>query len=44
MEKLFRVYLIQDMGSTKNFSIDKSDWKKVKLGDVVFEPKELLKT
>ena len=27
----------------KNFSIDKSDWKKVKFGYVVFEPKESVK-
>lgn len=27
----------------KNFSIDKSDWQKVKFGDVVFEPKESVK-
>lgn len=32
-----------DMEATKNFSIDKSDWKKVKFGDVVFEPKESVK-
>lgn len=31
------------MGSTKNFFIDKSDWIKVKFGDVVFEPKESIK-
>lgn len=27
----------------ENFKIDKSNWKKVKLGDVVFEPKETVK-
>ena len=27
----------------KNFSIDKSDWKQVKFGDVVFEPKESIR-
>ncbi len=27
----------------KNFSIDKSDWQKVKFGDAVFEPKESIK-
>jgi len=32
-----------DMEAIKNFSIDKSDWKKVKFGDVVFEPKESIK-
>ena len=32
-----------DMKSITNFSIDKSDWKKVKFGDVVFEPKESVK-
>lgn len=32
-----------DMETIKNFSIDKSDWKKVKFGDVVFEPKESVK-
>ncbi|AAW87608.1 type I restriction-modification system specificity subunit [Aliivibrio fischeri ES114] len=32
-----------DMEAVKNFSIDKSDWKKVKFGDVVFEPKESVK-
>lgn len=32
-----------DMEAIKNFSIDKSDWKKVKFGDVVFEPKETVK-
>ena len=32
-----------DMEAIKNFSIDKSDWKKVKFGDVVFEPKESVK-
>lgn len=32
-----------DMEAIKNFSIDKSDWQKVKLGDVVFEPKESVK-
>lgn len=31
------------MEAIKNFSIDKSDWKKVKFGDVVFEPKESVK-
>lgn len=31
------------MGFTKNFFIDKSDWIKVKFGDVVFEPKESIK-
>jgi type I restriction enzyme S subunit len=31
------------MESIKNFSIDKSDWKKVKFGEVVFEPKESVK-
>lgn len=32
-----------DMEAIKNFSIDKSDWKKVKFGDVIFEPKESVK-
>lgn len=32
-----------DMGAIKNFSIDKSNWKKFKFGDVVFEPKESVK-
>ncbi len=32
-----------DMDAIKNFSIDKSGWKKVKFGDVVFEPKESVK-
>ena len=32
-----------DAEAIKNFSIDKSDWKKVKFGDVVFEPKESVK-
>ena len=32
-----------DMEAIRNFSIDKSDWKKVKFGDVVFEPKESVK-
>jgi type I restriction enzyme, S subunit len=32
-----------DMEAIKNFSIDKSGWKKVKFGDVVFEPKESVK-
>lgn len=32
-----------DMEPIKNFSIDKSGWKKVKFGDVVFEPKESVK-
>ncbi len=32
-----------DMEAIKHFSIDKSDWKKVKFGDVVFEPKESVK-
>jgi type I restriction enzyme S subunit len=32
-----------DMEAIKDFSIDKSDWKKVKFGDVVFEPKESVK-
>jgi type I restriction enzyme S subunit len=32
-----------DMETIKNFSIDKSDWQKVKFGDVVFEPKESVK-
>jgi len=32
-----------DMEAIKNFSIDKSDWQKVKFGDVVFEPKESVK-
>lgn len=27
----------------KNFFIDKTGWKKVKFGDVVFEPKEFIK-
>ena len=31
------------MGFTKNFFIDKSNWIKVKFGDVVFEPKESIK-
>ena len=31
------------MEAIKNFSIDKSQWKKVKFGDVVFEPKESVK-
>lgn len=32
-----------DMEAIKNFSIDKSDWQKVKFGDVVFDPKESVK-
>ena len=32
-----------DLEAIKNFSIDKSSWKKVKFGDVVFEPKESVK-
>lgn len=32
-----------DMEAIKNFSFDKSNWKKVKFGDVVFEPKESVK-
>jgi type I restriction enzyme S subunit len=32
-----------DMEVIKEFSIDKSDWQKVKFGDVVFEPKESVK-
>ena len=32
-----------DIEAIKNFSIDKSGWKKVKFGDVVFEPKESVK-
>lgn len=32
-----------DMGSAKNFSINKSDWINVKFGDVVFELKESIK-
>lgn len=32
-----------DMEAIKNFSIDKTGWKKVKFGDVVFEPKESVK-
>lgn len=32
-----------NMEAIKNFSIDKSDWKKVKFGDVAFEPKESVK-
>ncbi|PML09886.1 restriction endonuclease subunit S [Vibrio lentus] len=32
-----------DMEAINNFSIDKSDWKKVKFGEVVFEPKESVK-
>jgi type I restriction enzyme S subunit len=32
-----------NMEAIKNFSIDKSDWQKVKFGDVVFEPKESVK-
>lgn len=32
-----------DMEAIKNFSIDKSNWQKVKFGDVVFEPKESVK-
>lgn len=32
-----------DMESIKNFTIDKSEWQKVKFGDVVFEPKESVK-
>ena len=32
-----------DMGSVKNFSINKSDWINVKFGDVVFELKESIK-
>jgi type I restriction enzyme S subunit len=32
-----------DIEAIKNFSIDKSDWKMVKFGDVVFEPKESVK-
>ena len=32
-----------DIEAIKNFSIDKSGWKKVKFGDAVFEPKESVK-
>jgi type I restriction enzyme S subunit len=32
-----------DMEAIKSFSIDKSEWQKVKFGDVVFEPKESVK-
>lgn len=32
-----------DLDLIKNFSIDKSDWVKVKFGDVVYEPKESVK-
>jgi type I restriction enzyme S subunit len=32
-----------DIEAIKNFSIDKSNWKMVKFGDVVFEPKESVK-
>ena len=32
-----------DMEAIKNFSINKSGWKKVTFGDVVFEPKESVK-
>ena len=32
-----------EMEAIKNFSIDKSDWQKVKFGDVVVEPKESVK-
>jgi type I restriction enzyme S subunit len=32
-----------DFDAIKNFSIDKSDWQKVKFGDVVYEPKESVK-
>jgi len=32
-----------DMEAIKDFSIDKSNWQKVKFGDVVFEPKESIK-
>lgn len=32
-----------EMEAIKNLSIDKSDWKTVKFGDVVFEPKESVK-
>jgi type I restriction enzyme S subunit len=32
-----------DLNVIKNFSLDKKSWKKVKLGDVVFEPKESVK-
>lgn len=32
-----------DLELIKNFSIDKSDWVKVKFGDVVYEPKESVK-
>ena len=35
--------VILDELNIENFSIDKSDWKKVKLGDIVFEPKESTK-
>jgi len=32
-----------DTKAIKDFSIDKSDWDKIKFGDVVFEPKESVK-
>lgn len=32
-----------DMEAIRNFSINKTDWKTVRLGDVVFEPKESVK-
>lgn len=32
-----------DMEAIKNLSINKADWKTVRLGDVVFEPKESVK-
>ncbi len=35
--------MIIDMETIMNFYIDKSDWQKVKFGDLVFEPKESVK-
>ncbi|WP_289028602.1 restriction endonuclease subunit S [uncultured Paraglaciecola sp.] len=32
-----------EMETFQNFSFDKSDWQKVKFGDVIFEPKESVK-
>lgn len=32
-----------DLDLVENFSIDKSDWVKVRFGDVVYEPKESVK-
>ena len=32
-----------DLDLIKNFSIDKSDWAKVKFGDIAYEPKESVK-